>query len=159
MNIPKIGGAELFFIALIALTSAMWLHDHLPASREEIAGVQALAASNENAQRVVASRLLDNASPSKGEARRLRERVVAIEAIASGPARSVAAQRLNLERERLAALPLQDMTCGDTLRWVLLGIGRYSELTVGTLVGLCALAVARKRRIGNDARRSDRRRP
>jgi len=159
MNLSKIGGTESFLIALIALTSAMWLHDRLPASREEIAGVEALAAPNENARRVVASRLSDAPSLSKGEARRLGERVVAIEASASRPAVNVAAQRLNIERERLAALPFQDMGISDKFRWMLLGIGRYSELLIGSLIGLCALAVARKRRCCAGMRRIGRRRP
>jgi hypothetical protein len=159
MNLSKIGGADAFLIALIALTSAMWLHDRLPASRAEIAGVEALAASNENAQRVVASRLSDDPKPSKGEARRLRERVVAIEASASRPPVNGVTQRLDFERERLAALPFRDMGNLDKFRWVLLGLGRYSELLIGSFIGLCALIVTRKRWNGSGMRRSYRQRP
>lgn len=148
---PKIGSAEFFFIALIALTSAMWLRDRLPASREEIAGVEALAASNEDAQRAVAARLSDDPSPTRGEARRLRERVTAIEARASRRSANGGVQRLNVERERLAALPFQYMSTGDRFRWILLSLAHYSELLIGTLAGLCALVIARKLRRGNGA--------
>ncbi|MEW6339656.1 MAG: hypothetical protein RXR20_25300 [Paraburkholderia sp.] len=145
MKIPKMGCGEVFLVALIVLTTVMWLRDRLPASAAEIRGMQALAASNEAAQRVVASRLADGSSLSSSDVRRLRERVVAIEAYASRPAPGVATRRLTLERERLAARPFLEMTGGDKLRWMLFGIGRYAELIIGALAGLGALAFIRLR--------------
>lgn len=156
MKIPKMGCTEFFLFALIALTSVMWLRDRLPASRDEIRGVRALAASNEDAQRVVAYRLASGSNLSKGEARRLRERVAAIEAAVSRPIPSVAAQRLAFERERLTDQPFLEMTNSDKFRWMLIGIGRHIELIIGALVGLCALAVTHKRRIRNGAPYIDR---
>jgi hypothetical protein len=156
MKIAKMGRAEIFFIALIVLTSVMWLRDRLPASREAIAGVRTLAAANERAQRVVAASLAENPAPSNRDARRLRERVAAIEASAARPVANTASQRLMFERARLAALSFVDMTDGDRLRWLLLGIGRYSEAIIGVLLGLGALAVTRKLRIGKAARYSHR---
>jgi hypothetical protein len=146
MKIPKMGCGELFLVVLIVLTAAMWLRDRLPASADEIRGVQALAASNEAAQQVVSSRLAEGSNLSRREARRLRERVVAVEAFASRPAPGAAAQRLTFERERLAAQPFLEMTSGDKLRWMLFGIGRYAELIIGALAGLGALAFIRLRR-------------
>lgn len=85
MKVPAIGRADAFFMVLIALTAAMRLRDCWPASRQEIAAVQTLAARNDSARRVVSSRLSGDPELNEGELRHLRERVMAIEALASRP--------------------------------------------------------------------------
>jgi len=83
MKFSRVGRADALFMILIVLTVAMRLRDRWPASPEEIAAVRTLAASNESARRIVSLRLTGDRDLNKGELRHLRERVIAVETLAS----------------------------------------------------------------------------
>jgi hypothetical protein len=143
MRIPKLNPVEIVFVMLIGLTAAMSARDRLSASGDAIAAIQVLARQNDDAMRVVAVAMAAQPQMNIGEARRLRERVIAIELTATRLATDPAKRELIGERERLSAIPFWQMTFGDKVRWLLLGAGRYSALILGGFLGLCAVLLLR----------------
>lgn len=145
MRKNKIRVLDIALLALAVLTVVMWLTDQIPASKAELVDMVALAAPNADARKAVVSALADDPAPNRRDARHLRERVIAIEQATQRMAEDPTARAMTGERERLAALPLAQMSFGDMARWGLLWVARYVTLIVGTFAGLCGLMVVRSR--------------
>ncbi|SEI14873.1 hypothetical protein [Paraburkholderia hospita] len=145
MRRNKLKVLDVALLALAILTVVMWLMDQLPASKAELVDVVAMAAPNAEARQAVVSALSDDPAPNRRDARHLRERVIAIERATQRLSENPTARAMTGERERLAALPLAQMSFGDIARWGLLWVARYVTLIVGTFAGLCGLMVVRNR--------------
>ncbi|PCE30041.1 hypothetical protein BZL54_23030 [Burkholderia ubonensis subsp. mesacidophila] len=143
--IPKFGALEWLFIPLIALTVAMWIHDRLPASADEIAAVRAIAASSQGARAEVAAAMATMPEMDKREIRELRERAAARTASASRSAGDPVAAEMARERDRLSAQSVTDMTPADLVRWALLASRRHLTLVLGGVIGVCAMLIVRRR--------------
>lgn len=141
--LSKFGASEWLCVAAIAVAVALSGIDYLPASQTSINAVLKLAGREEAALDEADCFLGKHPSPSIKELRDLRREVEA--KLQATDWRRGARAPLELERQRVQAIPLSEIGAGDLVRWMLFQLADHLAIVVAAMVVLVAIFVDRRR--------------
>jgi len=141
--LSKFGPSEWLCVAAITVAIALSGIDYLPASQASINAVLKLAARQEEALDEADCFLGKHPNPSIKELRDLRRGVAA--KLQATDWRRGAKAPLEVEQQRVQAIPLSEIGAGDLVRWMMFLVADHLAIVVATVAVLAAIFFDRRR--------------